>query len=160
MVQLRKQRQHRQDLLTLNSSQEAVLRYGRPFFHTGGGSFASIEDLAAAWEIHGERILAEWKDSHEAGTRPFAMWAVELVPNYGPRTTTPRFEELLHQYPRVYGSGGDWHHFGILHTNTTPAFQESEAEYLERHSLLSFDERDELRAREDAWQDGSDPCDT
>jgi hypothetical protein len=140
---------HRSDFTTLNKSQEAVLRYGRPFFYTAGGSFASIEDLAVAWEIHGERILAEWKDSHDPGTRPFAMWAVELVPEFGPRTTTPRYEELLRQYPRVYGPGGDWHHFGILHSRTDPPFQEPEAEYLKRHGLLSFEEQAELRAREE-----------
>ncbi|MCX7428814.1 MAG: hypothetical protein NTW96_24710 [Planctomycetia bacterium] len=140
---------HRSDFTILSKSQEAVLRFGRPYFHTAGGSFASIEDLAAAWEIHGERILVEWSESHEPGTRPFGWWACEGVPEFGPRTTTPRYEELLRQYPRVYGPGGDWHHFGILHTNTTPPFQESEAEYLERHCLPSFDERAELRAREE-----------
>jgi hypothetical protein len=110
-------------------------------FHGRGyefaGTFPDQETMRAAWELHRDALREEWRNTNPPGTRCFAEWLFELVPTYGERRTT-RFYEPMRPYRE------NWLVQGILHTHLVPAAQESEAEYLDRHNLLSDTEREEL----------------
>ena len=139
MVQLRRTRRTRPDLQVLHASLEEELLTGLPFFVGDGASFRNLEDFRAAWEIHRDRLRAEWRNSRGPGRRCFAEWLLELIPQYGPRRTTRAYAEHCQQYepPRLL--------WNILHTNTVPPWQEPERDYLDRHGLLDGKEREALR---------------
>lgn len=91
-------------------------------------------ELEAAWREHGDTITKEWI-TVMPGTRPFAAWLFELVPQHGERRTTEHWT-AEHERHRQ-----NWTTYGILHTLTIPALQEPEVDYLARHGLLRAQER-------------------
>jgi hypothetical protein len=127
---VRQPRRQRPGLETLNFDEREQLERGRPFF----AGFASVEHMQEAWQQHRTAILAEWA-KHSLGRRPFSMWLFELVPEYGERLTT-RWWTPEHEANREA-----WLTMGILHLNTVPPCQEYEWQFLERHNLLTPQER-------------------
>jgi hypothetical protein len=89
-----------------------------------------------AWERHGNDLTREWIVDNP-GTRPFSAWLFDLVPEYGKRQTTK-------YWPALAPYRDAWLTYGILHTHLCPPVQEDEAEYLDRHGLLTAEEREAL----------------
>lgn len=118
----------RADTANLDDEQYRALTTGRPYF---GNPFVDTAEMRAAWQANRSDLLREWI-TKRPGSRPFAWWLFEAVPRYGERKVVSEV------WCEEYRPG--WLQYGILHTNTTPANQESEAEYLQRHGLLQADE--------------------
>jgi len=96
--------------------------------------FASENEMREAWEIHRDELRDEWRRENPPATRCFAEWLFELVPAYGERRTTPLWDRTSAQY------ADNWRIHGILHLETTPPAQESQAAYLARNGELDADE--------------------
>ena len=131
----------RQQIDELNRSLEYELLHGKPLFPFPGSTFDDDDLMLRAWELHRERLLAEWLDAHP-GTRPFAWWKFEAVPKHGERRLTTDGEAIL-PYREA------WEKHGILHTRTIPPMQELEIEYLRRHGYLLDGEEERFLAAED-----------
>lgn len=116
----------RADASHLTPDQRQQIERGDSYF----GGFGTIEHFQAAWDEQGEELTATWM-KERPGSRPFAWWLLEGVPVHGERKTTA-YWTAEHQLNR-----DAWLTWGILHTETRPPLQESEAEYLNRHGLLS-----------------------
>lgn len=95
------------------------------FIFPGGG-----RSYREAWDYYRDRIREPFIKANP-GKRPYAEWVFELVPAYGERRIIR--ENTLDREA--------WTQWGILHTNTIPPIQEPERDYLERHGLLTADER-------------------
>lgn len=122
---IRPRHNRRTDLSALESWQRRRLEVGDTFFPDQ--EFATMDDMRAAWELHGAAITEEWLRRHP-GTRPYAAWLFDLIPQFGERLTTKHWHE---SYRASHLTDG------VLHTNVRPPLQESEAEYLARHGLLT-----------------------
>ena len=120
--------QRRADLSHLDANQRRALETGDPYFPMDD------RELAALWTAHRAEMLAEWITSRP-GTRPFAWWKFEGVPQYGERLTTQRWTREHERHRERWTTGG------ILHTHCRPSLQESEPAYLFRHGLLATEEQ-------------------
>ena len=125
MTTRRTTQKRRADLTTLSVDQKRDLLYGKPFIVHAG--FQDEDEMRRAWEAHREALLEEWRDKRPPGTRPFSMHLFELVPKFGERRTTRHYKPAI---------GADWLKHSILHSNTVPAMQESEPEYLLRNGVI------------------------
>lgn len=125
----RRDMSRRLDLTDLTRDQRMILERGDCYFDS-----LPIETLQDLWEQHREGLRSEWIEARP-GSRPFAEWLVDLIPQHGERRLTRFATGLDRQH---------WLRFGILHTDLTPPAQESEASYLDRHGLLSDQEREAL----------------
>jgi len=120
----------REKYLGLTAELKRVLLYGRGFFDNL--NHVSEEVIQQAWEQHGSNLMAAWIAEHP-GSRPFAWWKFEAVPEHGERRIVDlRFTPDLR---------AGWIKYGILSTHTVPPIQEAESEYLDRHDLLTKEER-------------------
>ena len=124
-MQLRRTRQRKADVSSLSVDQKRDLLYGKPFIVPAG--FQDEDEMRRAWEAHREALLEEWQEKQPPGTRPFAMYLFELVPEFGERRTTPHFKPAWR---------ANWLEHGLLHTHLLPPMQEPEAEYLLRHGVI------------------------
>jgi hypothetical protein len=128
----RKRLAPRQKLIdSLDEDQIRDLLYGEGWFE----GFTDATAMKRAWELHREVLREAWSKDNPPGTRCFAEWCFEIVPKHGERRTTEHFPEHLR---------GKLLRHGILHTRTWPAFQENEGEYLQRHNLLTQQEKRKL----------------
>ena len=99
MTTRRTKRTKRPDVVTeLNPSRKSELLCGRPWFRDTEGSFSTLAEFKAAWQAHREQLLKEWPKTNPPGRRPFAMWLLELIPEFGPRKTTEYYEKLKGHY--------------------------------------------------------------
>jgi hypothetical protein len=128
-----RRQERRQRYTGLDPELKRTLLYGTPFF-----GLPDLEIVRQAWQEHGEDLLAEWIEERP-GSRPFAWWLFEAIPKHGERRTLPGFPEEYRD---------NWLTFDILHTDVFPAMQESEEEYLDRHGLLSVEERRLLKTKQ------------
>jgi hypothetical protein len=128
----------RQQVSDLTQDQRYHLETG--MFYQGGFG-ADLERFTAAWEEHGEQILAEFIDRHP-GRRPFAWWLLEH------KQERPMIDRSVpaHRVEALRRADGRGNPFGFLHTRCYggPAFgplQEPEEDYLRRKGLLTSEER-------------------
>jgi hypothetical protein len=128
----------RADVRQLTRDQFLDLATGEPYF---GGFLDDLDAMADAWDVHRETILETWLQ-HWPGTRPLAMWLFELVPQFGERKV------LDSDSARQYAQARNVRTRGILHTDTIPATQESESDYLDYYQLWEPGERERARAAE------------
>lgn len=111
--------------------------------------FETREEFEAAWDYHGERLLAEWVEEHP-GSRPFAWWLIDHGkerPVIDGRPTAQQFAAACRE------DIGGRVTFGFLHMHTEPPLQEDETDYLDRLQLLTDTERaalDRLGRRDDS----------
>ncbi len=102
---------------------------------TGRGYWSHFPDaaaLAAAWEYHRPWILPLWLETAPC-SRPFGWWLCEAVPRHGERRV---IDDTLDDDVLDH-----WRRHGVLHSCTHPPIQESQAEYLGRHGLMTPAER-------------------
>ena len=102
---------------------ETGMSYDNPFC-------GDVDLLAAAWESHRGKLLPAWI-KQRPGTRPYAWWVCEGVPQFGERRVTAEWSREHEQHRE------NWSRWGILHTNTVPPLQEPQRAYLERNQLLT-----------------------
>jgi hypothetical protein len=93
----------------------------------------SLDELRHGWRVCRDQVRAEWGRSHP-GSRCFGEWLLDLIPEYGERRTTVF-------YSRIAPHRRNWELYGVLHVDLVPPVLESQAEYLDRHGLLTDDER-------------------
>lgn len=157
-------RVHHDDPLTLEQCHHLVDGW---YFEIGDSGYRTADDFRAGWAVHGERIMEAFLAEFPYA-RPFGWWFCEAIPKYGERRLLTladieamdrewREEGLTDSGYRLHKQAWLSHpperadcwrndprnqkyHFGVLHTHSWPALQESEAEYLERHDLLSLEE--------------------
>ncbi len=134
-------RQRRDDLAHLDAFGEFALTHGRDML--GGSGFGDgVDQLAEAWELHGERIAAEWVAEHP-GSRPWGWWVF----------THRKERPIVHPMPAEVEAAARRHHtrFGFLHAGIRHGhgappgelwpWQEDETAYLERRGLLTAAEK-------------------
>jgi hypothetical protein len=133
-------------VIELDAFQEWALLFG----HLDGTVLLSRwpaddpEPWAAAWDCHGERLLAEWIEKHP-GSRPWPWWIFEHCqerPIANPMR--PDVEAGLRDRARF-----GYLHTTILHGHGAPPgvmlpLQEPEVDYLDRNDLLTPREREVL----------------
>ena len=124
----------RSDVEALTFNQMLDLLTGTPYFE---GFDDDVDAMSDAWDAHADRILAAWIPRFP-GTRPFAAWLFDLVPEHGERRV------LDDDYARLTASYPAWRTHGILHTDLEPPIQEEEATYLARNHLLTDAEAGDL----------------
>jgi len=126
--------------LTLN--QEYELLHGHPLISFFG--FQDDEEMEIAWKIHQQELRDAWQSNHPPGTRCFAEWLFEIIPQFGERLLTDAGKAILPHRK-------NWETHGILHTRLIPPAQESEAEFLHRHGLINaweFSQAEEIERAE------------
>jgi hypothetical protein len=133
-------RRRRPDLAELTRDQEYHLTRGSFFFD----GIPDRADFEAAWEEHGERLLAEWVEEHP-GTRPFAWWLLD----HGEERPVTADGPNAAGWEAAARAEAKRHRFGFLHTDFIPALQEPEEDYLRRLGLLSANEEAALAAGND-----------
>jgi hypothetical protein len=117
---------------------EYELLHGEPMFDAGGFN-GKREAFKLAWQVHGEELLEEFV-AENPGQRPFAWWVLEH-----------KKERPIADSHEPYGAEWAQHlreknMFGYLHGNAfggrdfTPLV-EPEENYLDRHGLLTNEER-------------------
>ncbi len=122
----------RPDYAQLGVSAKYELLNGEPLI--GPSAFPDQDAMQQAWELHREELLSAWI-AERPGTRPFAWWLFEGVPEHGER---PILDE---QFARLHVRDG-WTKHGILHTSafnpaTGETVQEPERDFLARHGELT-----------------------
>jgi hypothetical protein len=155
--------ERRADLAGLTINQYEHLAYGSPFF--SWESYATKEELVAAWRQHQDIILPLWRETYP-GTRPFAWWAAEGRERRV--LTVAEVRAWAAQYPDSWGKCmprdeiilrgldraarvrqfDETAKFGVLHTHQYWPVQEDEVVYLRRHGLLTKAEEAALAAGE------------
>jgi hypothetical protein len=132
-------RQRKNDISFLTVDEKCELFHGRPYFAVL--AFHSDEEMLQAWKTHRKELRKEWAENNPPGTRCFAEWVFEIYPKFGERKTTEFFEKHCSPY-RVK-------HLlhGILHTHGIPPLQETELEFLQRHNLLTAEEKATLKIK-------------
>lgn len=133
MTRQRRQPLARRDVPPFTWASEYALLFGVRGSYVIAG-VADSEAFTLAWRAYRDELLPQWIEDRP-GTRPFAMWVVELVPKYGER-------RLL--VPERAFNREAWTNVGILHTPEELGWQETELQYLDRHGLLSTGEREAL----------------
>jgi hypothetical protein len=120
----------------LDADLRAELLFGAPLL---GPGCVHRGILAQAWALHGETVLRDFIQCHP-GRRPFAWWLLDhgkerpINPDV-PEDVAARMQEQNTYYGYLHSSViGKWG--GRLTT-----FQEDETEYLERHRLLTRQEK-------------------
>lgn len=144
----RREHRRREDLMELTADQERHLTHGS-FYFGGCQDRATFVD---AWEIHGERLLAEWI-AVNPGSRPFGWWLCD----HGKERPVINGHDMEPNRRRHASENGT---FGFLHTSiwlglqvvageeVPVLFQESEADYLRRMKLLTPAEIASLKSQE------------
>lgn len=56
-----------------------------------------LDELQQAWDGHREALQTKWAADHPPGTRCFAEWFFEIVPEHGPRPATEAEHVFLHR---------------------------------------------------------------
>src|SRR5262245_2225641 len=151
--------ERRTDVAALDFSHYWHLTRGRPMFTHAG--YRTGEELVAAWRQHEGVILPLWV-KHYPGTRPFGWWLAEGRERRV--LTVAEVREWVAQHWPGWGSNLDDaglqrlltnrkasvapERFGLLNEHGRPPFQESEADYLRRHGLLTGAEEKALDAGE------------
>ncbi len=149
----RRLNRRRQDITELTFDHRYELLHGCPML-TSGGFQGDRDAFIRAWELHGERLTAEYI-AENPGRRPFACWVLEhkkerpiIIRDYDPGDLK-QWEQLERE---TYGGGlTGGNAFGFLHSQcyggrSFGPFQEEECDYLERHGLLTAAEREALAA--------------
>ncbi|MGA2063175.1 MAG: hypothetical protein ABSG67_22105 [Thermoguttaceae bacterium] len=128
---IRKQGPRRRgDLSFLTVDEKHELFFGRAITDCLG--FQNDSEMEIAWRLHRESLRQEWIDNNQPGTRCFAEWKFEIIPEHGERKTTEFFDRHCAPYRQRYLR------HGVLHTgHSTPPLQESEHEFLHRHGLIN-----------------------
>jgi len=124
----------RADVINLTLDLRRTLDYGSPMFWDAR---PDLETLQLAWKVHGETVLREWMAEESPGSRPFGWWAFVGIPRHGERRVIAEWTRATHDWQKAAREDC----YGLLHTHYYPPLQESEAEYLRRHNLLTARER-------------------
>lgn len=130
--------QRRQQVDILSYFQEVELFHGKAM--ALNFQFESTERMRDAWELHRDTLREKWAETHAPGTRCFAEWLFEIIPQYGERPITADGSALL-PYRK------NWEKHGVLHTHLRPEAQEPEHVFLFRHGIIDqaeFDAAEEL----------------
>ncbi len=123
-------RRRRQDFETLDPGEQPFLLWALGCGQGFAGMDYDREFLEDAWEAFRDEVLAD----QPAGTRPWAWWAFDWIPEHGePPVVNPDYQPggKYHQHL------DNWRTAGILYGS--PA-QEDQTAFLRRHGELTTDE--------------------
>jgi hypothetical protein len=101
------------------------------------------EDLVRAWAVHGRDITEHWIQEHP-GTRPYGWWLCVGIPKYGERPIVKAVVSGEIEKPHGF------RHTDIYGGPDFEPYQEPEEEFLERHGVLTKDEKRALAESDSA----------